>query len=107
PALLVRLRPAPGSALLPYAPLFRSALRRARPGRLGGRAAAGDDVRVGADPCAVPGARLARVRAEADPSARYGAGIGAHTNNVPRDRKSTRLNSSHRTISYAVFCLKK
>src|SRR5437879_11622392 len=28
--------------------------------------------------------------------------------NVPRgDRKSTRLNSSHRCISYAVFCLKK
>src|SRR5437867_9572665 len=26
---------------------------------------------------------------------------------VVRDRKSTRLNSSHRTISYAVFCLKK
>src|SRR5437867_7757047 len=26
---------------------------------------------------------------------------------VTRDRKSTRLNSSHRTISYAVFCLKK
>src|SRR5437867_5056333 len=26
---------------------------------------------------------------------------------IPRDRKSTRLNSSHRTISYAVFCLKK
>src|SRR5437867_5210462 len=25
---------------------------------------------------------------------------------APRDRKSTRLNSSHRTISYAVFCLK-
>src|SRR5437773_5630124 len=25
----------------------------------------------------------------------------------PRDRKSTRLNSSHITISYAVFCLKK
>src|SRR6266705_5904906 len=25
----------------------------------------------------------------------------------PGDRKSTRLNSSHRTISYAVFCLKK
>src|SRR5687768_17666092 len=30
-----------------------------------------------------------------------GAGIGA------RDRKSTRLNSSHGYISYAVFCLKK
>src|SRR5437764_11202153 len=26
---------------------------------------------------------------------------------VTRDRKSTRLNSSHRCISYAVFCLKK
>src|SRR5207248_7478931 len=26
---------------------------------------------------------------------------------APIDRKSTRLNSSHRTISYAVFCLKK
>src|SRR5207248_4692252 len=26
---------------------------------------------------------------------------------TPGDRKSTRLNSSHRTISYAVFCLKK
>src|SRR5437867_6455964 len=29
--------------------------------------------------------------------------VGVH----PQDRKSTRLNSSHRTISYAVFCLKK
>src|SRR5271168_5463226 len=26
---------------------------------------------------------------------------------IPEDRKSTRLNSSHRTISYAVFCLQK
>src|SRR5437879_9414442 len=26
---------------------------------------------------------------------------------APKDRKSTRLNSSHRCISYAVFCLKK
>src|SRR5207248_4511966 len=31
-------------------------------------------------------------------------GIGARRR---EDRKSTRLNSSHRTISYAVFCLKK
>src|SRR5437764_8682889 len=33
-----------------------------------------------------------------------------HSNSVvfePEDRKSTRLNSSHRCISYAVFCLKK
>src|SRR5437773_6133425 len=34
--------------------------------------------------------------------------FGAAKNRVePRDRKSTRLNSSHITISYAVFCLKK
>src|SRR5437773_8620645 len=32
---------------------------------------------------------------------------GADHRDVLRDRKSTRLNSSHITISYAVFCLKK
>src|SRR5688572_32619768 len=31
---------------------------------------------------------------------------GAHMNPAVRDRKSTRLNSSHSQISYAVFCLK-
>src|SRR3712207_9119729 len=31
----------------------------------------------------------------------------SETAKVPRDRKSTRLNSSHANISYAVFCLKK
>src|SRR2546427_6397316 len=30
-----------------------------------------------------------------------------HSPPLPRDRKSTRLNSSHSQISYAVFCLKK
>src|SRR2546427_9375894 len=32
---------------------------------------------------------------------------GEHIGIAPRDRKSTRLNSSHSQISYAVFCLKK
>src|SRR5437867_9388674 len=32
---------------------------------------------------------------------------GPRMQQLARDRKSTRLNSSHRTISYAVFCLKK
>src|SRR3712207_7787726 len=32
---------------------------------------------------------------------------GPQTKNTWRDRKSTRLNSSHANISYAVFCLKK
>src|SRR5689334_23773260 len=34
------------------------------------------------------------------------AAFGAHWN-AAQDRKSTRLNSSHSSISYAVFCLKK
>src|SRR5947207_7392628 len=41
---------------------------------------------------------------------RHGSRLGAHhpgTLARPRDRKSTRLNSSHTVISYAVFCLKK
>src|SRR5207248_8371510 len=41
----------------------------------------------------------------------YVVALPARPKNCPcirdRDRKSTRLNSSHRTISYAVFCLKK
>src|SRR2546430_7024558 len=32
---------------------------------------------------------------------------GERAHEQPRDRKSTRLNSSHSQISYAVFCLKK
>src|SRR2546430_7813547 len=32
---------------------------------------------------------------------------GVEPDREPRDRKSTRLNSSHSQISYAVFCLKK
>src|SRR5574343_926197 len=36
-----------------------------------------------------------------------GVAIGAWVNRPGPDRKSTRLNSSHITISYAVFCLKK
>src|SRR3712207_8712969 len=42
--------------------------------------------------------------------ARRGAGVSARArapDRATRDRKSTRLNSSHANISYAVFCLKK
>src|SRR5260221_206067 len=35
------------------------------------------------------------------------ASMAAFTSIAPEDRKSTRLNSSHTVISYAVFCLKK
>src|SRR2546426_2089479 len=37
----------------------------------------------------------------------YAAAFGLQWNLHARDRKSTRLNSSHLVISYAVFCLKK
>src|SRR5436189_5864570 len=40
------------------------------------------------------------------PHTSYGVFLGVKAA-VKRDRKSTRLNSSHRCISYAVFCLKK
>src|SRR2546426_10585066 len=36
-----------------------------------------------------------------------GGPCGSPRRRPPRDRKSTRLNSSHLVISYAVFCLKK
>src|SRR2546426_7765202 len=36
-----------------------------------------------------------------------GGGLVTHEESLARDRKSTRLNSSHLVISYAVFCLKK
>src|SRR5690606_41504801 len=41
------------------------------------------------------------------PSATHGAFFVGRGQNDERDRKSTRLNSSHVKISYAVFCLKK
>src|SRR2546429_1882296 len=42
------------------------------------------------------------------PSAHAGSSMaGRRCSRNPRDRKSTRLNSSHGYISYAVFCLKK
>src|SRR5688500_20117309 len=40
-------------------------------------------------------------------AARAGAAAGLGVLFAPLDRKSTRLNSSHLVISYAVFCLKK
>src|SRR5437879_10093343 len=40
-------------------------------------------------------------------SCSIGAFFAAFARDKTRDRKSTRLNSSHRCISYAVFCLKK
>src|SRR2546429_4417778 len=45
--------------------------------------------------------------ARAAPPSRPFPGVGGGLRRLGRDRKSTRLNSSHGYISYAVFCLKK
>src|SRR3712207_7736375 len=82
------IRRPPRSTLFPYTTLFRS-WRRPRPspdyceGRR--RELVGDRGSVGRE-----------LRLE-----------GARASRSGRDRKSTRLNSSHANISYAVFCLKK
>src|SRR3712207_8814888 len=80
------IRRPPRSTLFPYTTLFRS---RAKDGaKRAGRAARDAAVREAID-------LLALVYRDAAAVA-----VGA-------DRKSTRLNSSHANISYAVFCLKK
>src|SRR5205809_4233362 len=58
-----------------------------------------------AEPPTRPGEPVNGVQAEAG---ELGQAIGRHTLRLQQlDRKSTRLNSSHGYISYAVFCLKK
>src|SRR4051794_41744027 len=92
------LRRPPRSPLFPYTTLFRSAdeVRRRRQVRFVRDTAA----RVVADrPGLQPGAQGGREVA---------GDLRAWLQPRPvRDRKSTRLNSSHPSISYAVFCLKK
>src|SRR2546422_6198626 len=48
-----------------------------------------------------------RWAASRPPRCAKSTGLARGTSRRPRDRKSTRLNSSHGYISYAVFCLKK
>src|SRR5438034_4530816 len=85
--------PPPRSTLFPYTTLFRSGLTRGR--RQLGRRQRREDCRSHPR---MPAARSARLHQSAQP-------LLCPTRR--RDRKSTRLNSSHTVISYAVFCLKK
>src|SRR3712207_8245289 len=80
---LLRSRPPPRSTLFPSPTLFRS-------GRRGGLAPLVSFRRLD------PGRAAVR-----------GAGGEQDHQGQPEDRKSTRLNSSHANISYAVFCLTK
>src|SRR5690242_20944607 len=88
------LRPPPSSTLFPYTTLFRSLADTAASFLEGGDRVPDDRLR-GAQYRLAIRAALGR-RAEG-----YAAWDSV------ADRKSTRLNSSHMSISYAVFCLKK
>src|SRR2546427_7820445 len=93
------IRRPPRSTLFPYTPLFRSLSPRIRAlrGFLGKLAPQRPP------PQAEPAAATVNSAALAAPDVRVGP---RHLRGI-RDRKSTRLNSSHSQISYAVFCLKK
>src|SRR2546430_9022515 len=83
------IRRPPRSTLFPYTTLFRSLINLAE---------AIDYKRHNTRFSPVRRIRHEQDRAPLDFFCRVG---------FPRDRKSTRLNSSHSQISYAVFCLKK
>src|SRR5690349_23967549 len=61
----------------------------------------------GAKPVVVSRMRRVQGRQAADGEDRADREFGRSAAAAARDRKSTRLNSSHVEISYAVFCLKK
>src|SRR5689334_24589024 len=91
----------PCPTLFPYTTLFRSATEQ-RVGRAG--APAGEDDAVDAD----RGDREHEQHRDGDVGDLQRRVVAEHPDRAAeRDRKSTRLNSSHRSISYAVFCLKK
>src|SRR3712207_7981281 len=89
------IRRPPRSTLFPYTTLFRSGQPQVDV-QLVGQAL--QDPAVGQ----LPGAVQRGVEG-AQPALPVEVGAGL----LRRDRKSTRLNSSHANISYAVFCLKK
>src|SRR5947209_10872171 len=97
------LRP-PRSTLFPYTTLFRSQRARARPASRSYTDEVLFECRgVGVD----EGRRVLLARARHQ-KGRLGQPVArAEGGEAEADRKSTRLNSSHANISYAVFCLKK
>src|SRR5690242_21323425 len=93
------LRPPPRSTLFPYTTLFRS-----------GQDADGEADRETGDHDAKAERAFRHRRVCHDQRSVVGvedALAEAGQNACGEDRKSTRLNSSHMSISYAVFCLKK
>src|SRR5258708_30019876 len=91
------IRRPPRSTLFPYTTLFRS--------HYAGLRTIFSDWQVPRDENGLPGGGLVGLQQHFQKlSERFGYHIPLPENT---DRKSTRLNSSHQIISYAVFCLKK
>src|SRR2546430_6987885 len=88
------IRRPPRSTLFPYTTLFRSPELAESLGLRGTQGAIIGAIERGS-PAERSGMRLGDVI------------VAVNGRPVPKDRKSTRLNSSHSQISYAVFCLKK
>src|SRR2546422_5080851 len=98
------IRRPPRSTLFPYTTLFRSALEKIEPKKTKPVVLVAGIVAVLA---VVAGAVVWKVR-EANLAAERSIPRPANFDrSAARDRKSTRLNSSHGYISYAVLCLKK
>src|SRR5256885_11812361 len=95
------IRRPPRSTLFPYTTLFRSSLHLPRADLM--RIGAG----LGADVPFFLGGGHALARGIGDLLTPMSLPAMCIALAMPRDRKSTRLNSSHLVISYAVFCLKK
>src|SRR3712207_8358318 len=85
------IRRPPRSTLFPYTPLFRSAK--------------GTEVALAA-PTGRAAKRLEELTDHPATTVHRLLGAQGFGGGFARDRKSTRLNSSHANISYAVFCLK-
>src|SRR5256885_5357141 len=101
------IRRPPRSPLFPYTPLFRSCPTCRRP--LGAEHAAVLGVLNRQLEAIVENGKYFKQRIEqlAEPPATVTEADKARDALREEDRKSTRLNSSHLVISYAVFCLKK
>src|SRR3712207_7646891 len=97
------IRQPPRSTLFPYTTLFRS--EKERVDHYAGLREAVELVRAGQGQVRDETRNLVNaLRSSPKARGRWGE---QSLRNVLEDRKSTRLNSSHANISYAVFCLKK
>src|SRR5690242_21393773 len=94
------IRPPPRSTLFPYTTLFRS---KPHAGEVARDASNGRDTGKAVPQVSVHG----QVESGVEAAHGFVKRAPPEHRRLRKDRKSTRLNSSHMSISYAVFCLKK